>query len=338
MDKLRALQYFIVAAEERSLSGAARRLAVSVPAVAKLVTALERNVGTDLFERTARGLALTADGQRYRETCGPILEQLAQADAAIAPQAGRPRGTLVIGAPAFLMQHQILPALTAFHDRYPDIQIDHRVVGRPADPASGRVDVFVLMGWPRAEGLVHRRIAETKLITCASPAYWALHGLPREPQDMERYTCFPFVNPEGTTVDVWHYTRGDERRTVNVHGWLASDHRDVGLHAVLAGEGVGRFTDITVREYLRTGQLVQALADWDMLDAPPINLMYRAAHRRNPRVRPFVDFITEHFRRQALAQESGNALVPAARPYWYGRNLSRASAATGPGRGRGEAR
>jgi len=334
MDKLRALQYFLAAADERSLSAAARRLEVSVPAVAKLVSALERHVGTVLFERTAKGLALTADGQRYREACGPILEQLAAADAAISAEAGRPRGTLVIGAPAFLMQHQIFPALPAFHALYPDIQIDHRVVNRPGDPWSDRVDVFLLMGWPQAEGLVHRRIAETRLVTCAAPAYWAANGLPKEPADMARYVCFPFRNPEGTTVDVWHYTRGEEKRTVTVQGWLVSDHRDVGLQAVLEGAGVGRFTDITVREHLRAGRLVQALADWDMLDAPPINLMYRATSRRNPRVRHFVDFITEHFRRLEGARAGGGTLAPAARPHWYGRNLSRASAAGERGRGR----
>jgi len=71
MDKLRALQYFAVAAEERSLSAAARRLGVSTPAVAKLVTSLERNLGTTLVNRTARGLALTADGERYLENCRP---------------------------------------------------------------------------------------------------------------------------------------------------------------------------------------------------------------------------------------------------------------------------
>ncbi len=332
MDKLRALQYFVVAAGERSLSAAARRLEVSVPAVAKLVTALERNVGVALFERTSRGLALTADGQRYLEACAPILDQIAMADAAISTEGGRPRGTLVIGAPAFLMQHQVLPALPAFHARYPDIHVDHRVVNRPGDPWSDRVDVFLVMGWPQAPGLVHRRIMETRLVTCAAPAYWATHGLPKEPGDMARYTCFPFRNPEGTTVDVWHYVRGDERRTVTVQGWLVSDHRDVGLHAVLAGEGVGRFTDVTVREHLLAGRLVQALADWEMLDAPPINLMYRAAHRRNARVRPFLDFITDHFRRLAMVQEGGATLSPVARPHWYGRNLSRASAADKPGR------
>ena len=56
MDKLRALHYFVAAAEEGSLSAAARRFDVSVPAVAKLVSALERELGVVLFELLTGGL------------------------------------------------------------------------------------------------------------------------------------------------------------------------------------------------------------------------------------------------------------------------------------------
>ena len=84
MDKLRALQYFVAAAEEGSLSGAARRMEVSVPSVAKLIGALERQLGVRLVDRSTQGLKLTARGEAYLETCRPLLEQLSQADAAVA--------------------------------------------------------------------------------------------------------------------------------------------------------------------------------------------------------------------------------------------------------------
>ena len=83
MDKLRALQYFIAAAEERSLSGAARRLDISVPAVSKLISSLENTLGTSLFDRTVHGLTLTSGGEIYLEACQPLLDQLATADEAL---------------------------------------------------------------------------------------------------------------------------------------------------------------------------------------------------------------------------------------------------------------
>ena len=89
MDRLRALEYFVAAAQEGSLSAAARRLDVSVPAVSKMVAALEQHLGSALFDRKRRGLALTAEGARYYESCQPVLEMLQDAQEAIVAGAAR---------------------------------------------------------------------------------------------------------------------------------------------------------------------------------------------------------------------------------------------------------
>lgn len=84
MDKLRALHYFVAAAEEGSFSAAARRFDVSVPAVTKLVSSLERDLGVKLLDRSTQGLTLTARGAQYLESCAPLLAQLADADRMLA--------------------------------------------------------------------------------------------------------------------------------------------------------------------------------------------------------------------------------------------------------------
>ena len=76
MDKLRALSHFVACAEAGSFSGAARRLELSVPSVHKLVTALEKSLGIRLFQRSSRGLTLTASGETYLEACRPLLAEL----------------------------------------------------------------------------------------------------------------------------------------------------------------------------------------------------------------------------------------------------------------------
>jgi DNA-binding transcriptional LysR family regulator len=325
MDRLRALQYFIAAADERSFSGAARRLEVSIPAVAKLIAAFERELGARLFDRTPQGLTLTADGADYLDACRPVLEQLAAADDVLTGAAARPRGVLVVGAMAQLAQHCILPALPRFHARYPDIQVDIRVVNRVADVDSGAVDLFVLMGWPEHPDLVHRRIGQTRQLTCAAPAYWAAHGIPRRPADLERHACFAYRNPKGTVIDLWQYERGAEAESVAVSGWLTSNHRDVILDLVLAGEGVARISDISSRDHFASGRLVPVLLDWEMKDAPPVNLLYRPSHRRTPRVRLFIDFLVERFHELEAGREPGASARSAERPDWYWRRSGRAS-------------
>lgn len=329
MDKLRALQCFVAAAEEGSLSAAARRLEVSVPAIGKMVSALERSLGTTLVERNARGLVMTADGRTYLDTCRPLLEQLASADSVLMRTGNRPKGTLVVGAPGFLIQSWLVPALPAFLAAYPDIEIDFRVMTRLADAESRGVDVCIVLGWPLATGFVHRCLARTRTNVCAAPAYWAAHGMPKHPRDLQRLNCLLMRNPEGTVLDLWRLTKAGVTETVTVRGSLVSDDRNVIVEAALSGMGVARLMSLTLRDPTRDGRLVAALTDWDMADPPPINLFYRPSFRRNPRVRPFVDFVTDRFRTLAGSDAPSEASLPT-EPAWYRTGTGRASAALQP--------
>lgn len=327
MDKLRALQYFVTSAQERSFSGAARQLEVSVPAVARLVGALERSLGVSLFERTVQGLSLTADGSRYLESCQPILEQLATADEALRGAAARPRGTLVLGASPIISQHCILPALPVFHSRYPDIHIDVRNVDHPTSPDAGAAEIMVLYGWQQQPAMVHRHLINTRSLICASPEYWAASGIPKTMTDLKQHDCLFFRDQEGTVIDFWDHERDGQRIAVAVNGWLVSSHRDVILDAAIAGMGVARFTDVSIREPLRTGKLVPVLVDWESKHAPPISVLYRSSQRRLPRVRLFIDFLIETFAQ--LEQERTPEMtvrLEAERPPWYRRRHDRASA------------
>lgn len=326
MDKLRALQYFVAAAAERSLSGAARRHEVSLPAVAKLVTTLERSLGVRLFDRGSQGLTLTNDGERYLESCQPLLEQLAEADEAVRAATVKPRGTLVVGGPAFLLQNLLGPTLPRFHARYPDIDLDFRIVNRIGDADGGGADVFVLFGWHEAPDFVKKPVAQNLYVVLATPAYWDAHGVPRRPSELEGHQCFAFRNPQRILLDVWDFERGAERDSVRARGWLASSHRNMLLDAALAGEGVVRSTDLIAQPLVRSGRLRQALADWHGLNAPPVNVFFRPPHRRTPRVRVFVDHVIETFRRLEANRAEQAAAPHGERPTWYDTKPARASA------------
>lgn len=333
MDKLRALQYFSAAAEQSSFSAAARRLGVTAPAIVKLVNALERSLGVVLFDRTARGLTLTADGENYLETCGPALEQLANADELITRATASPQGIVVVGTPSMIGQHCILPALPKFHARYPEIQVEFRdVMGiRPADAKS--VDVIVSHRWPQHDEFVKRTLSPMSFVVCASPSYWAANGIPKSPRDLERHDCVLYRYWQGTVVDHWKFSRGGIEESVTVNGWFVTDDRETMLDEVVAGHGVGRFLDLTTRAPLRSGLLVPVLRDWESLESPAVELFYRPAQRRIPRIRAFIDFVGEVFRQ--LATERTTPSRPAGsseRPRWLGRNYRRASAAASRGR------
>src|SRR5262245_22161660 len=328
MDRLAALQYFVAAAEEASLSGAARRLEVSVTAVAKLVTALERSLGARLFERTAQGLALTASGDSYLERCRPLLAELAEADDHVAASAARLQGTIVVGTQPVLAYHCLLPALPAFRARHPEIRLDVRDFHRVTDEQVRGADVFLLLGWPGPEAgeLVQRRIGQSRTFVCAAPAYWAAHGLPRRPKDLERHNCLLIRSMTGTVMDLWTFTRGAEEESVTVSGWLVASnlHRDIVVEAALAGEGVVRIPDIANRGLVESGRLVPALTDWELTFVPPITVMYRPSGRRTLRVRAFIDFAAGVFRELERSRE--RRIVASTRPDWLRPGYGQASA------------
>ena len=327
MDKLRALQYFSESARLGSFSGAARELGVSIPAVARLVNALEASVGAQLFERSVQGLTLTSDGRRYLEACTPAMIQLALAENSLARSGNEAQGTLVLGAPSYISQHCILPALPEFHARCPEITLDIRAFDSFSPEAARECEILILVGWQAHESMVQRRLAQTRSLICAAPAYWNQHGLPARPQDLASHNCLLFRDQENTILDLWEYERAGVRESVTVHGWLVSDNRDVLLGAAIAGEGVGRFSDLSIRRHILSGELVPALPDWETKHAPPINLFFRSSQRRTPRVRHFIDFAEEIFRTLETDRlPAGLVNVEAERPHWYRRRHARASA------------
>lgn len=332
MDRLRSLHYFIAAAEAGSFSGAARGLDVSAAAVSKLVTVLESELGVQLFERHARGLTLTASGATYLLECQPALAMLAEADAHASAANSRARGTVVAAVQSVLAQECLTPALTRFNALYPDIQLDIRYFAGTTEEQSRGIDVFLAMGWPQPTGhLVHRRIGAMSQVVCAAPSYWAAHGMPQHPSDLERHNCLTFRGINGTLMDVWHFRRNEERVSVAARGWLLTDnlHRDMVRDVARAGGGVARLGDW--KRHLGLGfagsGLVPALTEWEATDVPPLNLLYPPSVRRIPRVRLFIDFVTQLFR--DVEQQRETRTPATGPPSWYRGHHLRASSTAG---------
>lgn len=328
MDKLRAIQYFIAAAEEGSLTGAARRLEVSVPAVRKLLGSLERELGVLLFDRSVQGVKLTTSGDAYLDCCRPLLSDLDAAETALARSAERPSGTLVVAAHPQLAHHLLLPALPEFHRRYPDIQVDFRTVHRISDADAAAADVLLLHGWPEAgQDLIHRKLGMARTLIVAAPEYWASHGVPRHPDELTKHICLLMRNPPGIVLDLWEFERDRDKVSVPVNGWLISNAREVVLDAVIGGEGIGRFSELTIRAQMHSGRLVPVLLDWEVQGGPPLNLLYKASARRTPRARLFIDFTIALLRQHEAAGETVAHHPSTDRPAWHRRGYGRASSA-----------
>ena len=329
MDKLKAIQYFLAAARTGSLSAAARQQGVTLQAVAKLVGALEAELGATLFQRGSRGLQLTADGVQYAEACAPLLAQLQAADEGLRQSRQRPQGTLVVGGTPFLLQHCIVPALPAFHANYPDLTLDLRAVLHLEEAATKDCDLLLLHGWFEAGSWVRRELPVMAQVTAATPGYWQRHGMPRHPRDLAGHTCLSYRNPYGKLLDLWRYrqagAQGEVVEEVVVRGWLNSNHRDNLLELALADGGVMRIAYATAQADLASGRLVPVLLDWELMDPPPLAMYFRPELRRTLRLRVFADFVAAHCAELATVTSAKGQASVDGRPAWHHGNSRRAS-------------
>lgn len=328
MDRLRAIRYLAAAADGASLSAAARRHGVSVAAVAKLVAALESELKVQLLLRHAGGVSTTVAGRAFLEVCRPALAQLDDAAEQATASAARVQGTVVVGVQPVIAQEVLTAELPKFLALYPDIQLDVRYFMTLAELHDPSLDAILVMGWPQQVGdLVQRVLGAISLVVVAAPAYWAAHGLPRHPRELEQHDCLCVRSNAGSVMDLWQFRRGEERVSVAVRGSVVVDnaHRDLVRDLVLAGFGVARLADWHQRpgrEVMR-GLMVPALTDWLPEEVAPVNLLYPSSARRTPRARVFLDWVIQVF---AEVERERLQPVPAtARPSWAKSRRRRAS-------------
>jgi LysR family transcriptional regulator, regulator for bpeEF and oprC len=328
MDKLRAIEYFNRAAESGSFSAAARSFEISTPAVTQLVRALEHSLGVTLFHRTTKGLSLTQDGERYYEISRRLTAELHDVEQRIGPRGSKPRGTLAVGLSPSLGVHCVMPRITRFLASYPDIELVLKPLVAMREIDEKNLDLGVLVGWPPERELATRLLAQTRLIVCASPQYWAREGTPTVPEELSRHHCLVMRSSGGTLLDRWSFQKDGEQRSIDVKTRFFSDDRTWLAEAACAGAGVVRIADLSLIRYLSSGLLVPALAEWTALEAPTIFAAYPVRQRRSRVVRAFIDFLIELFSElevdRTIPMDAPMSRAP--KPAWFGRAHGRHSA------------
>lgn len=328
MDKLRAIQYLSCAVETGSFTAAAKSLGVSAPAVAQLIAALERALGFVLFHRTSRGLSLTADGARYHQVSRAIAAELHALEQNLGPRGAKPRGTLTVGMREAVGLNCVMPRITRFLARFPDVELVTKPARTVQDIDEKKLDLAVLIGWPSQLDLVVRPLAQTRYVVCASPDYWLRQGRPADPEELRGHHCLLFRSSAEILLDRWIFEKNGERRAVDVKSSLLSDDRPWLDEAACAGAGVIRLADLTLNRYLSSGLLVPVLTDWEAMEAPTIYVAFRRGQRNSKLIRAFLDFLVEIFaeleRERSPALDKGIPRV--SKPDWFGRARGRQSA------------
>ena len=289
MDKLVAMRNFVKITESTSLSAAARTLAMSLPVVSRGLAELERGLGVRLFTRTTRSLALTDEGETYRQHCLRILADIDHAESALAQIRATPKGRITVSAPLLFGRLRVAPLLPAFLARYPDVSVDLLLVDRVVNLIDEGIDVAVRIAPLADSTLIARRLGQVRRVVCASPAYLKHYGTPRKPADLRAHNCLLNV---GSNAGDWRFQAGAKEARLRVSGNFVSNSSDALIEVACQGVGLVRVLSYQVEAMLAAKQLVEVLGKF-AVTATPINAVMSPGRMTLPKVRGLVDYLAQ---------------------------------------------
>jgi DNA-binding transcriptional LysR family regulator len=294
MDRFDAMQAFARVVEAGSFTKAADTLQVSRATVTQLVQQLETRLRVKLLNRTTRQVRVTADGAAYYERVVQLLADMEDAEAALSSSTAQPRGRLRVDVPSPLARLILIPALPAFHARYPEIQIEMGVSDRVVDVIADNVDCVVRGGEPTTPSLVARRVANLPIGAYAAPGYLQQHGVPAHPSELENthHRIVGFVWQRTGKPLTFDMQRGGERVSVQGRYVIAVDDGNACLAAGLASLGVLWLPRYMADAHAARGELTPLFADW-RFDAMPLYVVYPPNRHVSAKVRAFVDWVVE---------------------------------------------
>jgi DNA-binding transcriptional LysR family regulator len=294
MDLAAALRAFTRTVERGSVTGAARDLGVSQPAVTKHLRNLELHVGARLVERSARIVRPTSLGQTLYEASRSALMTIDAALEGVRRDMGEIEGLLRVHAPTCVGAKHLYPIVLAFQDRFPTVTVDLVLEDRTVDLVYENFDIGVKYGRPQGQDLIIRRLGAIRRILVASPAFMAKVGpidSVKRFSEVDVITTAAVLSPRDTLV----LQRKGESLETSVRAVLRTNNAQVLTSALLGGRVAGPVQHLLVSDELAAGRLIRILPDYEV-KSQDIFWAYPSVRFMRPAVRAFTDFVVPALR------------------------------------------
>lgn len=287
-DKLRI---FHAVASAGSFTHAGQMLALSQSAVSRQISALEEEIATPLFQRHARGLTLTDEGELLYSAVSDVLGRLAQAEEALKNVQAAPRGSLKITSSHGLGTYWLLPRLKEFMLEFPELQVHLLFEDRELDLAQREADLALRMRAPIQADLIQRKLFTVHYHLYATKEYLANIGAPQNVDELSKHTLISYGETAAPEIrDVNWLIDTARRASANGSARALRINNLTGiLHAVESGVGLAALPDYLVES---RPHLVRVLPD---IEGPSfdVHLVYPDAMRQSKRVAAFRDFLVK---------------------------------------------
>ena len=302
-DGFSGLSEFLAVARHASFRAAAAELGVTPAAVSQAIRTLETKTGLVLFQRTTRRVGLTEAGEKFLARVRPAAAQIAEAFEALTDLRERPAGLLRLSVPRVALPLVIEPALADFRRAYPDVAVDIDVNDGAVDLTANNLDAGIRIGEQVERDMIAVRLtSDLRWSVLGAPAYFAVRGRPRTPEELTRHECIRYRFLTAGSIYRWEFVRGGREFSVDVPGSVTVNDGTLMTSCALKGMGLIYTADLFAARELATNALESVLEEF-LPKTPGLFLYFPARTQTQPKLRAFIDTLTAASKRR----ESGRA-------------------------------
>jgi DNA-binding transcriptional LysR family regulator len=292
MDTITRMRAFVAVVEAGGFSAAARGSGKSKALMSKYVAELEEELGARLLNRTTRQLSLTEAGEVALDEAQEVLRRVERLRDEIEAANAAPRGRLRISMPRTFGDGDLSRGVMEFLALYPDIRMELSLEDRFVDLVHERFDAAIRVSELADSSLIARKLADFRVVVCASPSLVASHGRPEHPSELAGLPCVVDTNVRSRAN--WTFRDADGRITIPVAGRVEVNSPHAVAAAARAGLGFCRVPLAVVHQDVAAGRLVTLLEDYE-LEQLGIFLVYPHRDRMPAKLRVFIDHLAAWF-------------------------------------------
>jgi DNA-binding transcriptional LysR family regulator len=289
MDRIQAVRLFIRVVDLGSFSKAAADLGIGQPSATKLVSQLEKHLGSRLLHRSTHGVTPTEIGQLYYEKCKLIVHHVDEAESVAALLQSQLQGGLRISTSVAFGHLVMVPLVMRFMRLNPKLQIELSFEDRYVDLVEQGIDVAVRMGRLADSALGARYLGINPWVVAAAPDYLRRRGMPRTPEELSEHDALIYSTVQGDARWIFSDAEG-EQLPVKVRGPLRSNDLSALLAAARGGLGIAALPWYVAYESVASGAIETLLSDWK-LPSQEIHAVYPSPRLVPSKVIRFIEWL-----------------------------------------------
>ena len=233
------LKIFHAVAGAGSFTSATVVLNISQSAISRQIQSLEEDLNVKLFERHARGLTLTENGEYVYKTAREVISKLKEVETSLGDKKNKPTGKLTVSTVVSFGTTWLTPRIQEFMQLNPEIEIELIFDDKELDLSTRQADIGIFMRRPKQLSHIQRKLININYHIYGSPKYLEKHGYPKTVKDLDKHKFISFGRgaPSPVYNPDWALKLGmkdnKKRKTVmkvnSVYGLLLAVQSGVGL-------------------------------------------------------------------------------------------------------------